>query len=349
MVLSAVLLVGVVALVLRTLDALGLFTEVTHVACEDRRFISGVEGAQDVRFDLASNTLFIAATDARAQLNHPSPHDGIYVWRPGQPAPPFKLDGTSADFHPSALSLFRAADGSLTVMAVTQPAKGAPLVDIFDVTDPSTGKIALHEREAIAGDMLINPDAIAAADKSRFYVTNTQTSKTFFGRMLEIHLLLPRANVIYFDGANFRIVAEGLRVASGIALSPDGSHVYVGEMTGRELRTYARDSFSGDLSLAGELPVDSGLDNVSVEANGDLLIAGHPKLFDLLMYSRDSAKPSLSQILLAAVDRRGIPQAARAIYSGTDIGAAGVGVAVGERLLIGSGFSSKILSCALPR
>ena len=32
--------------------------------------------------------------------------------------------------------------------------------------------------------------------------------------------MLPRAYVVYFDGANFSVAAEGLRFANGINVSP---------------------------------------------------------------------------------------------------------------------------------
>ena len=348
-VLSAVLFVGFVALVLRSLDGMGVFTEVTAMACDAPSVIRGVTGAGDMRYDATSNALFIAAADVRHWPAHPSPNDGIYVYRPGEGLPPSRVKGTSSDFHPTGVSLFRASDGSLTLMAINQRLTGASAVDIFEVSDAATSRIALHEREAIAGDLLVSPSGIVAVDKGRFYATNDHTSKTGLGQALEIHLMLPRANIVYFDGADFRIAADGLRLASGIGLSPDGQHVYVGETTGRDIRTYERNPFSGDLTFVSAMPVDSGLDNIDVAANGDLFVAGQPKLFDIVHFSRDAAKPSPSEAFLIAMDAHGVPRFANTIYAGTEIGAASVGVPIRDRLLIGSGLDSKILSCALGR
>jgi hypothetical protein len=258
------------------------------------------------------------------------------------------LPGSSKDFHPFGISLFRAPDGSLTLMAVNRPANGNPAVDIFDVSDAATAKIALHERESIAGDLLVSPGGLVAVDKARFYATNEHTSAAGVWRMLERTLMLPRANVVYFDGADFRVVADGLRSAAGISESADGAHVYVAETMGREIRTFARNVFSGDLSPVSVLPIASGLGNIEISANGSLLVAGEPKLIDVLVYRRDPAKPAASQVFSVSVDARGIPLAAKLVYSGTEIGAADVGLPVRDRLLIGSGLDTKILSCALP-
>jgi len=345
---SAVLLVGAVALVLRALDAMGVFTDVAPVACKDSSLLHGADGAADMQYDAPGNALFISATDARVRPAHPSRRDGLYLYRPGDTAAPFKLPGTSADFHPLGISLFRATDGSLTLMAINRPAIGNPAVDIFDVSDAATAKIALHERESIAGDLLVSPGGIVAVDKARFYAINEHASRTGVWQTLERTLMLARANIVYFDGADFRVAADGLRSPGGIAMSADGEHVYVAETTGREIRTFARNIFSGDLSPVSALPIASGLAQVSLSANGELFVAGRPKLIDVFVYGGDPAKPAASQIYDVKVDARGIPLSEKVIYSGTEIGAADVGVPVRDRLMIGSGLDSKILSCALP-
>src|SRR5580692_1932365 len=130
---STILLVGIVALVLRSLDAMGIFTEVTQAACRDPSTIRGVVGPEDMRYDATSNSLFISATDWRRKDTHPSPDDGLYVYRPGHAGPPVKLKGTGADFHPLGISILRAPDGALTLMAVNLPAHGKPAIDIFSV------------------------------------------------------------------------------------------------------------------------------------------------------------------------------------------------------------------------
>ena len=345
----AIIVVGLLAVALRTLNAMGLFTEVSPARCEDKSFLHGVVGPEDMQYDAAADALFISATDRRAYPQHPSSQDGIYVWRAKSPATPFRLKGTPPDFHPLGISVFRAGDATLTLMAVTYPVHGVPAIDVFDVSNAASSSIALHERESISGDLLVDPNDVLAIDKDRFYATNDHVSRTQVGLLFELFLVLPRANVVYFDGANFRVVANGLEYANGINRSPDGTHLYVAETTGREIKTYGMSFLGGDLTPQSDLSISSGLDNIDVTTNGTLYVAGHPKLLDFLAYRSDASKPSPSQIFRVDVDKAGIPVRATAIYSGTDIGASSVGVPVGERLLIGSVFDGKILNCALPK
>ncbi len=112
----------------------------------------------------------------------------------------------------------------------------------------------------------------------------------------ENYLLLPRANVMYFDGSYFQPVAKNLIVANGIAVSRDGAHIYVAEMMGRTIFSYKRNPFSGALTEDGSLPVPTSPDNIDVADDGALWVAGHPRVLDVMAYQGNAAKPSPSQI-----------------------------------------------------
>lgn len=341
----AVVLVGIVALALRTLDAIGLLTEIRPVACRNPSVIAGIAGPEDMQFDAQSGLVFISGTNRRAGSAR---QDGIYVWRPGQKDPPRRLAGTPATFHPLGISLFRDGDGSLSLMAINFPATGNPNVDIFDVTGAARGNPALRERESITSGLLVDPFAVVAVDKDRFYATNAHTTHSRFDRLLDNYLLLPRADVVYFDGSAFRTVANHLLYASGIERSADGTTIYVAERLGREINAYTRNPFSGDLTFATSLPIASGLDNIDAGSDRSLIVAGHPKLLALLGYATDSPKPSPSEIFEVALDAHSRPIRASLLYSNLEVSAASVGVRAGGRLLVGSALDRRILSCAVP-
>jgi arylesterase/paraoxonase len=241
---AAVVLVGAVGLILRSLDAMGLFTEgPAPVPCTGAQTIGNAADTQDMQYDAASNTVFISTASRRPGT--PSAQDGIYAYAPGQASAPVKLKGTAADFHPRGISLFRDANESLTLVAINYPIRGNPSIDVFDVAGPAGGGIRLHERESVSGDLLVSPSAVAAVGKDIFYVANAHTSRSKLAVALDQYLVLPWANVVYFDGANFRVAAKGLTSASGITRSSDGSLIYVAESMGRDIQTYARNSFRG--------------------------------------------------------------------------------------------------------
>ena len=206
----------------------------------------------------------------------------------------------------------------------------------------------LNELGDIQSDKLIHPNDVAAVGREQFYVTNDHGSRSDAGMQAENYLTLPRANVLYFDGAVFREAATGLVFANGIAVSKDGARVYVAETTMRRIRTFTRDAFSGRLTEENVFALPAGPDNIDIAPNGSLVVAAHPKLFGLLAYAKDSSRPSPTEIL-QVMTQGGVPQSVSTVYAndGRAIGAGSVAVVTGEDLFIGSVFDSKILDCRL--
>jgi arylesterase/paraoxonase len=142
------------------------------------------------------------------------------------------------------------------------------------------------------------------------------------------------------------VAASGLLLANGINLSRDGRHVYVAQTSGRELKTYERDPYSGGLTEVGELAIPAGPDNIDVAGDGSLWLAGHANLFA----ARDRAKRAASEIFrIETVD--GVPRSARPIYAdaGGAISGASVGAVSGRHLFIGSALDNKVLDCTMGR
>ena len=344
---SVIVVVGAAALVGHTLIMGGMFAEVTSGFNGACRTVDGVVGAEDLQIDRKDGLVFISASDRRA--NPPSKLDGIYTLKLGDPtAVPVRLAGTPGDFHPHGISLFRAADGSLTLMAVNHLSAAHSAIDIFTVT-LEDGVAKLSEIGDIESDKLISPNDVVAVGKDQFYVTNDHGSRTPFGVTLENYLMLPRADVLYFDGSVFKEAANNLVFANGIAVSNDGNHLYVAETTAHRIQTFTRDLFSGKLTQEATLTLPSGPDNIDIDEKGDLWVAGHTKLFGVVAYASDPSKPSPSEIFRLPV-KNGEPQEARRVYAdlGQQIGAASVGAVAGGHLFIGSIFDPKILDC-VPR
>jgi len=343
---SAMVVVGAAALAVRDMMLGGVFDAVQSVplACEA---IPGVVGAEDIAIDAKSGLLFASAADRR----HPGAgSDGIYMLRLADPKAGFtKLGGAPSQFHPHGISLFRGADGALTLMAVNHMAADRHAVDIFGVS-VKDGTAAMTEIGDIQSDKLVHPNDIAAVGPAQFYVTNDHGSRTALGAQAEDYLTLPRADVLYYDGMVFKEAASGLVLANGIAVSREGGLVYVAETTMRRIRTFSRDAFSGRLTPHDTFALPTAPDNIDVAADGALWVAGHPKLFGLLAYMGDASKPSPAQILRVAT-AGGMPRSARVVYAdagGREIAAASVGAAAGKTLFIGAIFDAKVLACRLP-
>ncbi len=192
---------------------------------------------------------------------------------------------------------------------------------------------------------MISPNDVVAVDFQRFYFTNDHGSGWGIWRTIEDWLRLPRANVVYFDENDYTIAADRLVYANGINLSPDRKTLYVAETTRNRISVFARDPDRGTLARSQRIRVNYGVDNIEVEpANGDLWLAGHPRLLDFLGHARDASKPSASLAARITFHPR---QYSHVVHSGTLISGASVAAPAGRHVLIGAVFSPYFLECEL--
>jgi hypothetical protein len=311
----ALLLVLLLAASYRYLVSRGVFTAVKPAPLVCRTLPLAVA---DIAVDPAARLAFLAAPD------------GLYAYAYQQPgARPEKFSGPPPDFHPQALALYRATVGEATLYAVNRRGNDYSVVS-FRVS-LADGKPRLQEKSSIGGRILNEPSAIAAVDELRFYVANRHVSRTALGRWLDDSFLLPRANVLYFDGMLFREVATRLNSPRGVALSPDGGHLVVGEAYPRRLVSFLRNPFTGVLDDAAALPLQAGPGHMNTAANS-LIVAATPKAGSGAVF-RISIKD-------------GVPQAATPLYENRD-GEIAAAAQAGGRLLIGTAAGLK--DCALPK
>lgn len=355
-ILVAVLVIGAAV---RTLIAYGVFSGIKPGFDGTCRAIGGLTGPEDIVIDAPSGIVFISVFDRRAKARSGkfSVKDGLYAFTLDGVPHPIRLAGTPADFHPHGISLVQTPDGRRTLMAINHRSDGTSSIDIFNlapvdfvVNGVKAGYgLKLEETGSIAGGELTSPNAVAAIDADHFYVANDHGGTSAFGRFLDDMLLLPRANILYFDGMAFRVVAKGLAYPSGLALSPDGHMLYATETYARRLDAFTRSPISGALQQAGTLNIPSGVDDLRFDTVGNLWVGAHPKLSAMAAYRSDPSRPAPSQIFKVTL-ANGIPQSAAQIYanSGNEIGGASVAAVLGKQLLIGSPLDDHILDCRLP-
>ena len=232
-------------------------------------------------------------------------------WLTKRPSTATKLSGTPKDFHPVAIAL---AAGKL--QAVFAHADGSYALAVFDVLP---GKLV--ETGRLTTDQITDPTDLAAVDDQRFYLVNKHSTHTAFGRWLDDAFLIPRAEVLYFDGMKFIPVAKRLNSPSGVALSPDGGQLYVAQELTRSLATFGRNVFTGALDHAELINLPAAPIKITVAGGGSLIVAAWPKRGTGAVY----------RVRIAD----GAPQPVELLYStkSEDVTAA---AEVGGHLLIGS-------------
>lgn len=352
---GAVLVLLVVAgcvLVYRVLNAAGNFNTVTAQFAGKCQAVEGVVGAEDIELDRATGMLFISSQDRR-----PDPaaggalkQGGIYLARVDSVTAPSSLTAElSRTLHPHGISLFADPTGRKTLAVVNHPGAGGDEVMLFDVVpSPDGSDVRLVPRRMIKDPLMHSLNDVTLISHEAFYATNDHGSETPLGVQLETWLLLPRANVVYYDGNVAKVVAEGFNYANGINRNADASEIYVAEATGRTLKTFRRDLNTGALAHIHSLFIPMGLDNIDVDRDGNLWIGAHPKLLDFLGHAEDGTKLSPSAVV--KVMPAGDATTFETVYvnMGEEISGSSVAVAHDNRLFIGAVFDPKYLNCTMP-
>ena len=250
---SAMLVVLLLAASFRFLQSQGLFASVPEYTPAACRAVSGIGAVADIAVDRTGN-VYLAGSD------------GIYVYDGGKAV---RLPGTPKNFHPATLAL--GDDGAIDVLFRQD---GVWEMSVFGVSKARDVK----ELGRLSADTLSDPAAVVTLSAGRFYLVNKHASHTAFGRWLDDTFLIPRANVRYFDGMKFVTVAERLNSPAGMALSPDGHHLYVAQELPRSLASFSRNEFVGGLDHAELYSLPGAPRKITVAPDGSLIVAAWPRV-----------------------------------------------------------------------
>jgi hypothetical protein len=308
---GAMLVVLLLAASWRFLESRGVFASVEAKEPHECRTVAEVPDVTDIAVDEGAGTVFVASRSA-----------GLFALILGGQVS--HLSGTPKDFHPVAVSLTH--DPLVKLRTVSFGEDGRISISVFDLV-PET----LKETGRLTADVLNDPADLTALEMDRFYLVNRHASRTAFGRWLDDVFLLPRAGILYFDGMKFVTVAEQLNSPAGIALSPDGMHLYVGEDYPHALVSFTRNDLTGALENPAVLPFPSRPQKIAVSSDGSLLVAARPK-------------SGMGQVFrVKVVD--GVPQTPELVYARRD-GEVTAAAQIGKHLLIGT--DGQLKDCWLP-
>lgn len=306
-------------------------------------------GSEDVEIDAERGVAYLSVLD-RASLARGEPFDSTVMLMDlnAEPAPRAAMSFDPPAFRPHGLSILRRPGEPLRLFVISHRAADDHTVEIAE----QNASGAFVPRETISAAAFTSPNAIAAAGARQFYVVNDGDRPPEDVPPSDFLLRRAKSTVVYYDGNQARVVARGLKFSAGVALSPDGTRLYVGEALARQMRIYRRDPASGDLQPDEVVPLASAPDNLKVDADGVVWIAAHPKLLALVAHLRDAAERAPTQVL--RFDPRGPkPTGGQSdarlsqVYGndGTQL-SAGSGVAHWrDEFLAGAAFDHKVLIC----
>ena len=333
---------------LEVLRAGGVFRRVEPSLDGNCRAIGLAGSSEDIRIDRQRGIAYLSMLDrddhTRGGTGNGTASVGTIMLLDlnlADPAPRAAMNHDPANFRPHGLSLWQAADQPPRLFAISHPADGSQVVEIAE-RDSNGGFVP---RETIRDPGFLHPNALAATGPRQFYLVNDAPVPHEGHGLADLLFRSGQGTLVYYDGEQARVLVSDLAYPAGVALSPDGARLYVGEALARTVRIYRRDIGSGALALEREVAVDGAPDNLDVDADGVLWITAHPKMFRFLAHLRDSSKPSPTQVLRLDPHEPGANPEPVYADDGTTISAGTVAASWRGQFLVGALLDKKVLIC----
>jgi len=161
-------------------------------------------------------------------------------------------------------------------------------VEVFEHT---RGSQNLEHIKTIFSDAVFTPNNIAATGDGGFVVTNDHDSKVSMFR--ELAMIKGGGSVAYCDSNDHCHIANNHKFffANGVVKGHDGL-IYVAQTTAGKIFVY---SLQEDHTLVkiDEINIGMGIDNLSVDTDGDIFVAGFPKV---LAFMKSTKKPLTTDV-----------------------------------------------------
>ena len=339
-----IVLGGVGLFALKTVWQLGSFRKIENSFSGSVQKIEGLPGVEDITIDQTTGIAFLSSDDRWANILHKKPVKGaLYSLNLNDAIPqPINLtiDFPQPDFHPHGISLFTTEDGRKIIFVVNHRDNNQDAIEIFEYKNDS-----LQHRESITDKLIISPNDVVGTGERKFYFTNDHNEKASTWRYIKDLLTIGTGNVGYFDGQDVRsTLQEGILYANGINISNDGNQLYVASPSAQKILLYHRDIASGALTKSGEIDINTGVDNIELDADGNLWVGCHPQLLKFLSHANDEAALAPSEIIqLKNLGKGKFEQSTVYLNDGTEISASSVGAVYKNKLLIGPVFQRHFL------
>ena len=322
-----------------TLYDAGVFKSIkNHSQLEDVRTYRNIYGPEDLDVDMEKGLLFISSTD-RWKLNAGIENeDGIYLLDLKKDSVPYRLATTlNKEFHPHGISYLHSNNEDY--LFVVNHNRNGSTIELFQFLNDTLFHIRSFEDE-----LLVSPNDLIAIDIGSFYVTIDHGSDKGIMHTLEDYLRLPLSYLVYFDGKEYTKVYDGLNYANGVNISPDGNILYLTETTTGKLSVLERNKNTGALNLLFSKNLKTGLDNITIDASGDLWLAAHPKLFDFVAHAKDSTHYSPSQMLkLHPIGNTDLIVSEIYMDDGSEFSGSSTALYYNDQIFIGQVFDDKII------
>ncbi|MDF1694795.1 MAG: hypothetical protein P1U56_03150 [Saprospiraceae bacterium] len=297
-----------------------------------------LKGAEDIMVSPTDSFALISATDRVIHKADGEDTGDLYLidLTSKDYAPILLTESFTEAFGPHGIS-FCKKDSTYQVMAVNHTKNGHS-IEVFELKDKE-----MHHVRTLRHPTMISPNDIVLLDEDRFYFTNDHGYDKGFGKLVEEYGGLALSNVVYFDGENYREVADGIAYANGINYDEKRNLLFVASPRHFLVKVYSRNE-DGSLSFIENIPCGTGVDNIEFDLEGNLWIGSHPNLLRFGAYAKGKKATAPSEIIKVSYHKKG-DYLVEQIYveEGDEMSASTVAAPFGNLIFMGNVFDDSFL------
>ena len=290
-----------------------------------------IAGAEDITISRKDSFAIISSTIRNKFPNIAQEKGGLYFidLKNDRFKPILLTTNFKKPFAPHGISIYQ--KDSITTIAAINHTLAGEFIEIFTLI-----KTKLKHQKTLKNELIFSPNDIVLLDEHRFYFTNDHKYKEGLGRFSEDYLGIAMANVIYFDGKNYKEVANDIAYANGINVDMNRNLVFVASPRNFLVKVFHKDK-NGTLEFIEDIDCNTGVDNIEFDENDHLWIGAHPNLLHFAAYAKGDEAISPSEIIKINYKSKGdytIDQ----IYmeDGTEMSASTVAVTFANLILTGN-------------
>ena len=310
-------------------------------------FTIDLGSAEDIEIDHQSGIAYLSVLDRRGLVAGKNVTGTILQMGLADPA--FALDKAIESqlegFRPHGISLFVQDNGTQTLFVINHFKGIEERIEIFK--KQTSDQKFIHSTTLI-DPLITRPNDLVAVSETKFYIANDSGASNALERAGEMLFGFGLSPLVFFDGEKFSVVVDDLKSSGGINANNGKGLLYVGETLGKSIRVYNLAEDRSLLGMEAKIQLDSAVDNIDLDVNGDVWIANHINTLSLVRHLGNADIPAPSQVQRISFRNGGLESIQTVLENnGTLLSASSVGARYSRLLLIGSITDPNILICTI--
>ncbi len=326
----------------------GAFRETVDVSPGHCETVATNQGsAEDIEIDRKRGITYLSTLDRRGLVQGKDPSGKILqLDLSNLSIPPISaLTSEPEGFRPHGISLFTNENNTQTLFVINHSGGTEERIEIFEkqIEDQLFDHI-----ETLTGPLITHPNDLVTVADRKFFIANDSGATNSLERAGEMMLGVGLSPLVFYDGSTFSIEISDLRSSGGINVNAKRRLLFVGETMGKAIRVYNLAEKSSLKGFVDTTELESSVDNIDLDTNGDLWIASHTNTLALVRHFTDADSPAPSQVQRITAKNNDFDTIQTVFENdGSLFSASSVGARYRDLLLVGSITEPKVLICTM--